>query len=77
MVEEEREKLYFILIIIVLSIFLSIVLMIDLIDKEEKEINYCEEYAKANKISISYPEKDYTFNNITIDEKTLKEDCLK
>lgn len=41
------------------------------------EINYCEEYANADKINIKFENstKYYSFNNITIEEKTLLRSC--
>ena len=44
-------------------------------DKLKDQSYICEEYASATHITKSYPDRIYSFNNITISEKYLFELC--
>lgn len=40
-----------------------------------EEFNLCDEYANAEKVSISFPDRTYSFNGIEVSEKEIKEAC--
>ena len=65
------------LILIILIITLILISILPTLFTISQSNTICYEYSKAEKVKIDLQTKEYIFNNITISEKELKENCLK
>ena len=76
--KEEKIKGLFLIGSVLLMLVVSISLIMHGLRYEGLQENtICEEYAAAENITMTYPDKIYHFNNISIPEKKLNEICIE